>query len=58
MKTFTVDQMHLLLTWKPNKKLMQIRLYAVMCLLADTGIRIDEALKLELANIDWDNLLI
>jgi integrase/recombinase XerD len=29
-----------------------------LCLLADTGVRVTEALTLKLENIDWDNLLI
>jgi integrase/recombinase XerD len=58
MKTFSESQMKLLLSWRPDKSRNQIRLYVLMCLLADTGIRISEALTLELPNIDWDNLLI
>ena len=58
MKTFTEAQMKMLLSWKPNKNRNEIRLHVLMSLLADTGIRINEALTLRLENIDWDNLLI
>lgn len=58
MKTFTEAQMKLLLSWKPNKNRNEIRLHVLISLLADTGIRINEALTLRLENIDWDNLLI
>lgn len=58
MKTFTEAQMKMLLSWKPGKNRNEIRLHVLMCLLADTGIRINEALTLRLENIDWDNLLI
>jgi integrase/recombinase XerD len=58
MKTFTEDQMKTLLKWRPDKTRNQVRLYVVMCALADTGIRIAECLNLELKNVDFDNLLI
>ena len=58
MKTFSEDQMKVLLSWRPDKSRNQIRLYVLMCILADTGIRISEALSLELENVDWNNLLL
>jgi site-specific recombinase XerD len=58
MKTFTDDQMRTLLAWRPDNTRNQIRLYAIMCVLTDTGMRIAECLNLELADVDLDNLLI
>jgi site-specific recombinase XerD len=45
MKTFSEGQIRQILSWKPNKTRNQIRLYVLMSLLADTGIRIREALE-------------
>lgn len=58
MRTFTEEHIKKLLSWKPNKTRNQIRFYVLLCLLADTGIRIEEALTLNVADVDFDNLLI
>ena len=46
-----------IVAWKP-KKATEHRLYALMILLIDTGIRIDEGLTLRRDCVDFDNLLI
>ncbi|HEY6189330.1 MAG TPA: tyrosine-type recombinase/integrase [Pyrinomonadaceae bacterium] len=46
-----------LVQWKP-KKYTEHRLHTLVCLLLDSGLRINEALTLRLEDIDWDNLLI
>jgi integrase/recombinase XerD len=46
-----------LLQWKP-RKYTEHRLYTLVCLLLDTGMRINEALTMRLSDVDWDNLLI
>jgi integrase/recombinase XerD len=57
IQTLTDDQMRRLLTVKP-KRFDQWRLHALIALLLDTGIRIDEGLTLRLSGVDFDNLLI
>jgi integrase/recombinase XerD len=57
MKTFTEPQIKAILSFKP-KTFYEARLYTLLCTLADTGIRIDEALGLTRNGIDFDNLLL
>lgn len=57
MKTFTEKQIIAIINYKP-KDWYEKRLLALLLLLADTGIRINEALTLQRNGIDFDNLLI
>jgi integrase/recombinase XerD len=54
---FTNQQMKALTSTK-GQKFHERRLHALICLLADTGMRIDEALNLKKADVDFDNLLV
>jgi integrase/recombinase XerD len=49
--------MTLLLGWKA-RGFESSRLHALVCPTLDTGVRIDEALTLRLANVDYENLLL
>jgi integrase/recombinase XerD len=55
--TLTDDQIHALLKQKP-KRFDQWRLHALIALLLDTGVRIEEALRLNRGDVDLDNLLV
>jgi integrase/recombinase XerD len=57
VKTFTDTQLNAIIRWKP-KGWFQWRLHAVLSTIIDTGIRIDEALSLKRADVDFENLLI
>jgi len=57
IQTFTEDQIKRILSWKPQD-FYQWRMYALLCLLIDTGIRIEEALTLKREKVDFENLLI
>lgn len=57
IQTLSDQQIKALLSWKP-KSFYQWRLYAIVCLVLDTGVRIQEALTLERSNLDFENLLI
>jgi integrase/recombinase XerD len=57
IQTLTDEQIQTLLSAKP-KRFDQWRLHALVCLLLDTGLRIEEGLTLQLTNVDFDNLLI
>jgi integrase/recombinase XerD len=57
LQTLTDEQMTRLLAWKA-RGFEASRLHALVCLTLDTGVRIDEALTLRLANVDFDNLLL
>lgn len=46
-----------LLSFKPGT-FFEWRLYALICLLTDTGIRIDEAVTLQRSKVDFENLII
>ncbi len=57
LATFTAEQVKRLITFKPagrNEK----RCHALVCLILDTGLRIDESRTLMPANIDFANLLV
>lgn len=59
MRSFTNGHLKVLLAWKPDmSKRNEIRLHVLILLLLDTGIRINEALTLNMNKIDFDNLLI
>jgi site-specific recombinase XerD len=57
IQTFKDEHIRAILTFKP-KGFYQWRLYTLLCLLIDTGIRIEEALTLRRSKIDFENLLI
>lgn len=57
MRTFNEAQIRAIVTSKP-KKFTEARLHALLCLVIDTGIRINEALTLTRDKIDFDNLLV
>lgn len=54
---FTDVEVQMFLNWKP-KRFTHWRMYALICTLIDTGIRIDEALTLQRSRIDMDNMLL
>jgi integrase/recombinase XerD len=54
---FTDVEIQMFLNFKPYK-FGHWRLHALICLLIDTGIRIDEALTLQRSKIDFNNMLI
>jgi integrase/recombinase XerD len=57
MKTFSDEQLKAIATFKP-KTFTEHRLYALICLIMDTGIRVSEALDLRREKVDFDNLLL
>ena len=57
MRTFSETQIHTIVSFKP-KTFTQARLHALLCLVIDTGIRINEALTLTRDKMDFDNLLV
>lgn len=57
MKTFTEPQIRAIINYKP-KSAVEKRIHTILLTLADTGIRINEALTLERSNLDFDNLLL
>lgn len=57
MKTFTDAQIGAIINYKPQEWFGK-RLITLLLVLADTGIRINEALTLTRAGVDFDNLLI
>jgi integrase/recombinase XerD len=57
LKTFSEEQLRLILSWKPATD-TERRLHALLCLLVDTGIRIEEALTLAVRDVDFDNLIL
>ncbi len=61
--TFSAEQVKRFVNFKPapykgNWKNQSRRLHALICLLLDTGLRIDEALSLTPKQIDFDNMVI
>ncbi|HKF53875.1 MAG TPA: tyrosine-type recombinase/integrase [Blastocatellia bacterium] len=56
LQTFDEWQIKKIIAWKPSG-FYQWRLYALLCLIIDTGIRIEEALTLTRTKVDFDNLL-
>ncbi|HZS09553.1 MAG TPA: site-specific integrase [Blastocatellia bacterium] len=57
LKTLSEAHLKAVLSYRP-KVFSQERLHTVLCLLIDTGVRIDEALTLEPDRVDFDNLLL
>ena len=57
VKTLSDPSMQALLGQKP-KRFDQWRLHALVCLLLDAGLRIEEALTLRRDDLDFDNLLV
>jgi integrase/recombinase XerD len=57
IQTLSDRSMQTLLNQKP-KRFDAWRLHALVCLLLDTGLRIDEALTLRTVDVDFDNLLV
>jgi integrase/recombinase XerD len=57
IKTFTTAHLKQIVMYKP-KTFAQRRLYATLCLIIDTGVRIEEALTLKRNMIDFDNMLV
>jgi integrase/recombinase XerD len=57
LRVFDDGDIHKILSFKPSGKNEQ-RIYALICTLIDTGIRINEALNLEIGRVDFDNLTI
>ena len=55
--TYTESDLKALLSFKPRTK-VEHRLYAIICLLTDTGMRINEALTITREDVDLENLLI
>lgn len=56
-KVYSDEELKKMLRYRPQT-VAQERTYTLICLLIDTGIRIDEALTLKRAKIDFNNLLI
>src|SRR5262245_23839328 len=57
LRVFDDADIHKILSFKPKGRNAH-RIYALICTLIDTGIRINEALNLEVARVDFDNLTI
>jgi integrase/recombinase XerD len=57
IQTLSDASMRTLVSQKP-RTFDQWRLHAIICLLLDTGLRIDEALTLRRHDVDFDNLLV
>lgn len=57
MPTFTPEQVRLLVRYKPRTS-FQRRLHLLIMMLLDTGARVSEALGVQPADIDMDNMLI
>lgn len=58
MRTFRDEDLRRLLDWRPSvKSRNEVCLHVLIYLLVDTGVRIDEALKLRGDGVDLENLL-
>lgn len=55
--TYSTKQVQNIIRWKP-RGFFQRRIHALLLTLFDTGIRLDEALSLKVADCDLDNLLL
>src|SRR5262249_32204646 len=53
LETFEERQIKKIIAWKPSG-FYQWRLYSLLCLIIDTGIRIEEALTLSRSKVDFD----
>jgi len=56
-KPLSEDELKAIISHKP-KDFVEYRLRVILCLLIDTGLRINEALTLEKAKVDFDNMLL
>jgi integrase len=57
LRVFDDADIHRILSFKPTL-MNEWRIYSLVCVLVDTGIRINEALNIELERVDFDNLMI
>jgi len=57
LPSFTIQQVHRFINWKPTKP-HERRLHTLILLLLDTGLRIEEALTLRKDQVDLDNMLL
>ncbi len=57
IKPFSETQLKAIINFRP-KKYIDMRLHAMLCLIIDTGARIDEVLSLKRENVDFDNMLV
>lgn len=57
LRVFDDAEIHKILSFKAKGR-NDHRIYALVCTLIDTGIRINECLNLEIARVDFDNLMI
>jgi len=57
LRVFDDADIHKILSFKPTA-MNERRIYALVCTLIDTGIRINECLNLEIARVDFDNMMI
>jgi integrase/recombinase XerD len=57
LRVFDDEDLAKILSFKPSCK-NDRRVYALLCVLIDTGIRINEALNIEIGRVDFDNLMI
>jgi site-specific recombinase XerD len=59
LKTFSDSNLRRLLDWRPDpKRRNEVRLSVLLHLLTDTGVRIDEALRLRVDGVDLENLVV
>jgi len=59
MRIFRDEDLRRLLDWRPSvKSRNEVRLHVLVYLLVDTGVRIDEALKLRIDGVDLESLLV
>lgn len=57
MKTFSDESIKKLVAFKPQT-FYEHRMHAILCLMIDTGVRIDEVLTLTRDKVDFENLLV
>ncbi len=57
LRSFNDAELKKLISFRP-RYMQERRIHAIVCLLLDTGIRIDEALTLTRSKIDFDSLMI
>ncbi|MEK6300252.1 MAG: site-specific integrase [Acidobacteriota bacterium] len=57
IQSFSDQQLRTLLSFRPSS-FAEHRLYALLCLVIDTGLRIEECLTLTRSKIDFDNLFL
>jgi site-specific recombinase XerD len=57
MKVYSDSDLHKIVSFRPRLR-GEWRLYAILALLIDTGVRIAEALTLQVDNVDFDSLVV